>query len=87
MRQVACGRERDVAAAREHAGRERPGGLVHDAAHGRVDELLPQHPQAAVVQRGDALGVAGRAVPISQQTIVTPASASISVAMRSGSPT
>ena len=56
--------------------------FVDDAAHRRVDELLPQHPQPAGVQVGRR-GI----VPISQQTIVTPCSASISVAIRSGSPT
>ena len=53
IRQVSWAGRATRARARD-APAQRPGRLVHDAAHGRVDELLPQHAQAAVVQRGDA---------------------------------
>ena len=56
--------------------------LVDDPAHRRVDELLEQHPQPR-----RRAGRGSGTVPSSQHTIVTPASASISVPMRSGSPT
>ena len=46
---------RDVAPAGVDRGVQRARRLVDDAAHRRVDELLPQHPQAAVVQLGRAL--------------------------------
>jgi len=36
----------------EDGARQRAGGLVDDAAHRRVDELLPQHPQPPLVQLG-----------------------------------
>ena len=55
--------------------------LVDEAAHAACRRASP----AASAAARRAIGI--RIVPVSQQTIVTPCSASISVAIRSGSPT
>ncbi len=59
---VGAGRvPRDVRALREDVGRHRgPGGLVDEAAHGRVDRLPDERAQARAVQGAQLLGGAGR---------------------------